>query len=431
MAAQAKVNMAYFPNWGIYSTYNFQPTDVNPGPLSHILYAFADISPDTGVISLTDLYADQQKLFPGDNSKEPGNNLYGCLKQFYKMKLANRNLKITLSVGGGTNSSNGHFNFVTDATKRATFVSSALQLIEDNGLDGLDLDYEYPSTTAQGQGFADLVTSLRSALDSYAASKGDSVPYVITAAVSAKAYAQKYLNVPQMDKALSFWNIMAYDYSGSWTSYVDNQANLYGGAKSGVSTDKAVQWFLTNGATASKIVIGIPEYGRSFEKTAGIGQPYNGVGPGTYPYNTLPLAGAQVTENLTDVASYSYDATKREFVSYDTAHIVSLKAQYVISKSIGGNMHWHLAMDKKGSDSLVSTTAGVFGTVDQTQNHISYPNSKWDNIRNNLGSSDSGDGDIEAKDLTGAATNPTHDTNDTPDPFVRMSDVAESQGDMG
>lgn len=96
------------------------------------------------------------------------------------MVIAPRNLKITLSVGGGTNSSNGHFNFVTDATKRATFVSSALQLIEDNGLDGLDVDYEYPSTTAQGQGFADLVTSLRSALDSYAASKGDSVPYVIT-----------------------------------------------------------------------------------------------------------------------------------------------------------------------------------------------------------------------------------------------------------
>lgn len=91
-----------------------------------------------------------------------------------------RNLKVSLSVGGWTYSQAGHFNFVTDATKRATFVSSALKLIEDYGFDGIDLDFEYPSNTALGQGFADLLTSLRSGLDSYASSKGDSVPYLLT-----------------------------------------------------------------------------------------------------------------------------------------------------------------------------------------------------------------------------------------------------------
>ncbi len=37
-----------------------EPTDIVPGPLTHVLYAFADVSPDTGVISLTDSYADEQ-----------------------------------------------------------------------------------------------------------------------------------------------------------------------------------------------------------------------------------------------------------------------------------------------------------------------------------------------------------------------------------
>lgn len=69
---------------------------------------------------------------------------------------------------------------MTDATKRATFVSSALQLVEDYGFDGIDIDFEYPSSTAQGQGFASLLTSLRTGFTSYAQSKGDTVPYVIT-----------------------------------------------------------------------------------------------------------------------------------------------------------------------------------------------------------------------------------------------------------
>ena len=43
-----------------------------------------------------------------------------------------------------------------------------------------DLDFEYPSSQAQGQGFADLLTSLRGAFNDLAASNGDSVPYQLT-----------------------------------------------------------------------------------------------------------------------------------------------------------------------------------------------------------------------------------------------------------
>ncbi|GJE98248.1 glycoside hydrolase family 18 protein [Phanerochaete sordida] len=387
----AKVNMAYFTNWGIYGA-NFQPTDINTTPLTHILYAFADVSPDTGVISLTDSYADEQKHFPGDSWDETGNNLYGCLKQMFLLKMAHRNLKVTLSVGGWTYSQDGHFSFVTDAGKRQAFVTSALQIIEDYGFDGLDLDFEYPSSTAQGQGFADLMTSLRSALDSYQAQKGDTTSYLLTSAVSAGSANYEYLVVPQMDKALSYWNLMAYDYAGSWLTYADNQANLYGGARTGVSTDAAVKWYLSQGAAAGKIVMGIPLYGHAFEDTTGLGASYNGIGPGTiqagiYSYSDLPLAGAQVFENLTDVSSYSYDSAKKELVSYDTPHIASIKAQYVGSNNLAGNMFWDLSTDKTNTpDSLVTTTADVFGALDQTQNHLNYPNSKWDNIRSKMGS---------------------------------------------
>lgn len=104
-----------------------------------------------------------------------------------------RNLKVLLSVGGWTYSQNGHFDFVTDAKKRAMFIDSALTLIEDYAFDGLDIDYEYPTSAAQGQGLADLLTSLRSALDDYADTKGDSVPYQITVREVARRPPDSYL----------------------------------------------------------------------------------------------------------------------------------------------------------------------------------------------------------------------------------------------
>lgn len=60
-------------------------------------------------------------------------------------------------------------------------------------------------------------------------------------------------------------------------TWSDNQANLYGGARTNVSTDKAVKDYVSRGATISKINMGIPLYGRAFEETAGLGQSYNGV----------------------------------------------------------------------------------------------------------------------------------------------------------
>ncbi|KAF9465417.1 glycosyl hydrolases family 18-domain-containing protein [Collybia nuda] len=389
-----KVSFAYFTNWGIYGA-NFQPTDIVTSSLTHILYSFADVNPSSGTIVLTDSYADQEKHFPTDSWNDVGNNLYGCLKQLYLLKLKNRNLKVLLSIGGWTYSQAGHFNFVTSASSRATFVNSAVQLVEDYGFDGIDIDFEYPTSDAQGQGFADLLTALRTGFNQLQSRKGDSVPYQITAAVPAGSSNYQWLKVSQMNAALSYWNLMAYDYAGSWLTFADNQANLYGGVRTGVSTDAAVQWYISNGASAGKINLGMPLYGRAFENTNGIGQAFSGIGPGTieagiYSYKVLPLAGAQVFENGTDVTSYSYDSSKKELVSYDTPNIIKTKVQYINNKGLAGSMFWELSTDKVGSLSLVGTSANALGSLDQTQNHISFPSSKWDNIRSNMNGGGSG-----------------------------------------
>ena len=54
--------------------------------------------------------------------------------------------------------------------------------------------------------------------------------------------------------------------------------------------------------------------------------------PGIYDYKALPRSGAQVFENSTTVASYSYSSSAREVVSYDTPSIVTKKVAYALSK---------------------------------------------------------------------------------------------------
>lgn len=73
------------------------------------------------------------------------------------------------------------------------------------------------------------------------------------------AGSQNYvnLNVAAMDSSLTFWNLMAYDYAGSWSNTSDHQANLYRGTTlQGVDTDSTIKWYVANGASKSKINMG-------------------------------------------------------------------------------------------------------------------------------------------------------------------------------
>lgn len=50
-----------------------------------------------------------------------------------------------------------------------------------------------------------------------------------------------------------------------------------------------------------------------------------------------------MTQDLQDVASYSYDDVNKELVSYDTPDIVALKANYVIDHGLAGHMFWDVS----------------------------------------------------------------------------------------
>lgn len=129
---------------------------------------------------------------------------------------------------------------------------------------------------------------------------------------------------------------MAYDFSGSWTPKSGHQAQLFARNPDEPATATAIEYVLSTGFPAAKILLGIPIYGRSFLGASGPGQDYTGHGgeDGTFEYKELPRPGADEVVDTTTVAAWCTGGDGG-FVSYDNPETVRLKARYVKEKRLG------------------------------------------------------------------------------------------------
>jgi chitinase len=394
---------------GIYGR-NYQPADLPASQLTHVLYAFANLR-STGEVFLSDTWADTDKHYPGDcmsTSTTPdlpslsdsttawndvGHNVYGCAKQLFLLKKSHRQLKTLLSIGGWTYSPTFPAAASTPSS-RALFASSAVRLLADLGFDGIDIDWEFPANPTEATNFLLLLQAVRSALDAYAAQHAPGYHFLLTIAASAGPTNYNLLPLASIASTLDFINLMAYDYSGPWSSVAGHQANLHPNPNSPsttpFSTSSAIEAYLSAGVPAHKLILGMPIYGRSFANTDGPGTPYSGPGQGSWEqgvwdYKALPRPGATILYDDVAGASYSYDPSSREMVSFDTAEMVRRKVEWLRGKGLGGGMFWEASADRRDAGgSLIGTSyagLGGEGGVDGGWNWLSYPDSRYDNVR--------------------------------------------------
>ncbi|KWU46276.1 glycoside hydrolase [Rhodotorula sp. JG-1b] len=350
-----RVSVGYFTNWGIYAR-GYKPESI---PIHY-----------------------------GNDSWDElgGPHLYGNLKALYRLKQAHRHLKVLLSIGGWTHSENGRFaRPISTPEGRARFVETAVRLVEDYALDGLDVDFEYPQDDKQARDYVELLRLLRQGLDGLQQKLGPCGPSQI-----------EKLRVREMDSYLSFWNLMAYDYAGSWDSQANHQAAIFGTSPNSVCTDRALRLYTDparGGVHPSKLVLGMPLYGRSFLNTDGPGTPFSGVGQGSweagsYDYKVLPLPGSTPAFDARLVAASCYNPSTREWISYDSPESAAAKATFINVNGLGGAMWWELSGDRKRGDgglvAIVKDGMASQGPIDSRPNWLDYGTSKWENVRKGM-----------------------------------------------
>lgn len=171
-----------------------------------------------------------------------------------------------------------------------------------------------------------------------------------------------------------------------------------------ISASAAVDHYIAKGVLRDKLVLGVPLYGRSFLNTEGIGKPFSGLGPGTwetgvYDYRALPLPGSTVQQDKKSIASWSYDPTKKELISFDNEEVAKWKGQYIKKENLGGSMFWELSGDKGSAregmetgpgkvpqpgKSLVTIVKDAMGGLEKSNNWLTYKDSKFDNMRKGM-----------------------------------------------
>ncbi|RKO84891.1 glycoside hydrolase superfamily, partial [Blyttiomyces helicus] len=266
-------------------------------------------------------------------------------------KLAKQHsVKVGISVGGWDNSD--HFSkLVANSGAIDTFARSANALLEEFGLDGIDIDWEYPGEAGATTNFDaqnDTPNYLRF-LKALRAAIGPNK--YISAAVAENLFEVNGNPTTDLSAfaAIFDWvSPMVYDNFGPWVSETAHDAPM------SAFTAAATLWH-SAGFAKSQIVLGYPLYGRIADLnfgTAGLNLPIlkfefvNGDTGFTYDELQAKFSSGWTRHwDASELSAWWGKAIYGHFATVPDPEAAQARAQWVLENGYGGIMLWEVTQD--------------------------------------------------------------------------------------
>jgi chitinase len=298
-----KVIVAYVTSW----------SDKMPDPqyITHINYAFGHVNDSFDGVRISN---------------------EDRLKQIVAIKNSTPELKILLSIGGW---GSGRFSeMAADEKLRISFAQDCQRVVQEFNLDGIDIDWEYPTSSLANissspedtENYTLLMRDIRQAIGK---------DKLLTQATAASA---EYMDHKALDQYLDFTNIMAYDMGNPPLHH----SALYRSDMVGKYTaEEALQRHIDAGVPKHKLVLGMPFYGRAAE---GFQRPRD---------LTKAHEMTGFTAHWDEVALVPYltnDTTGVMVFCYENLQSLAIKCQFIVEKDILGAMYWSYDGDNEAGD---------------------------------------------------------------------------------
>jgi chitinase len=302
--AQGPVALAYVTSW--------TNDIVDPTYITHINYSFGHVNEEFNGVRI-------------DNEDR--------LRQMVLLKNQKPELKVLLSIGGW---GSGRFSeMAADETNRKSFAADCQRVIQEFGLDGIDLDWEYPTTSMAGissspddtDNFTLLCRNIRQAIGNNK---------LLTFASAANA---RYVDWKTATPYLDFINIMTYDLENKRQGEPPlHQAGLYRSewTHGEFSVEESVIAHIAAGIPPEKLVLGIPFGGRGLLRG-------------------VRFSNAHLQEDYIqqwdDVAKAAWlsDKDGNYVQTYEEPRAIAHKCEFLHSKGLLGAMYWQYSSDDTGA----------------------------------------------------------------------------------
>lgn len=298
----------------------------DPMLMTHINYAFAELYVKDGVYKGFKLQGSEDRF-----------------RQVVALKKKNPNLKISLSfshtVTNEDNAQGGGFSALAKSDEyRKAFAKDCRDFCSKWGIDGIDIDWEFPGLSWSGHACDPSVDVENHVLLMKQLRETLGTRYLLTYAgyvkdVTESDGGRRYIDIAAVDPYVDFVNVMTYDMDAA-----PHHQSALRDKSAYVDCERAIKAYTDAGVAASKLVLGIPFYGRiSFDKS-----------PGAIDYNKIILLDKNdyKIDNWDSNANVPYVTYKGSYYcGYDNEKSIAIKGDWIRSLGMKGMMYWDYNAD--------------------------------------------------------------------------------------